>query len=267
MSEQINTLASWQRTRRSVLAMGGVLAGATLSCIKRAAAAGKGHENDGAACYLAGTHILTVLGERRIEDLAVGDLVVTVDGGVKPIQWIGQRRYRRPANAPWDDVVKPVRIARGALKRGVPHADLHLSQEHRLLLDGGLVRSADLVNGTSIALDPCTDRSEIEYRHIKLAVHDVIFAEGAAAETLLFNPCSIEAIDNMFDYQRMYGRADVGERACAPVYSDCASGRRGQLMSHLRSAVSPWFDRRKPIDRIRDQLWDRADALAAGATA
>ena len=48
------------------------------------------------------------------------DLVVTADGSVRPIQWIGYRRCRRPANAGWDHAVKPVRIARGALKRDLP---------------------------------------------------------------------------------------------------------------------------------------------------
>jgi hypothetical protein len=55
----------------------------------------------------------------------------------------------------------------------------------------------------------------------------------------------------------------VAERPCAPVYSDIASGSRARLLSHLRSALSPWYDRRRPFDRIRDHLWDRSDALAA----
>jgi Hint domain-containing protein len=145
----------------------------------------------------------------------------------------------------------------------VPHADLFLSQEHRLLLDGGLVRVGDLVNGTSIAIDPCADVMEIEYLHIKLADHHAVYAEGAAAETLLFNPISVKTIDNLLEYERLYGPANAAELACAPVYSDAVHGSRGRLLSHFRSALSPWNDRRGPFERIRDRLCERADALAA----
>jgi Hint domain len=268
MSDHSNGLKNWRRTRRNVLAMGGVLAGATLSCISRASAAGwRGwhhhhHHPHGPSCYLKGTHILTTLGERKIEDLQIGDLVITA-GGAKPIEWIGGRRYLRASGQGWAAAIKPVRVARGALGQDLPHADLFLSQEHRLLLDGGLIRVGDLVNGTSIAIDACADVMEIEYLHIKLSSHHAIYAEGAVAETLLFNPISLDAVDNLMEYERLYGPANAAEPACAPVYSDEVFGCWGRLQSHFRSALSPWNDRRGRFDRIRDRLCDRADALAA----
>jgi hypothetical protein len=273
MSEQSSGLKNWRRTRRNVLGMGGVLAGATLSCISQASALGwrgwrdnhhhhhHDHQN-GPSCYLKGTHILTPLGERKIEELQIGDLVITV-GGVKPIQWIGGRRYVRAPRQSWAAAIRPVRVARGALGPNMPHADLFLSQEHRLLLDGGLIRVGDLVNGTSIAIDVRADVMEIAYLHIKLANHDAIYAEGAAAETLLFNHISVEAVDNLVEYERRYGLADVVEPTCAPVYSDEVYGSWGRLRSHFRSALSPWNDRRSRFDRIRDRLNDRADQVAA----
>jgi hypothetical protein len=270
MSDQSNALKNWRRTRRNVLAMGGVAAGAMLSCISQASAWGwRGwrhhhhHDHDhGPPCYLKGTHILTTLGERKIEDLQIGDLVITIDGA-KPIEWIGGRRYLRAPGQGWAAAIKPVRVARGALGPNVPHADLLLSQEHRLLLDGGLIRVGDLVNGTTIAIDDCADAMEIAYLHIKLANHHAIYAEGAAAETLLFNPISVESVERLLEYERRYGPANTAEPACAPVYSDEVYGSRGRLRSHLRSALSPLNDRRRPFDRIRDRLCDRADALAA----
>jgi Hint domain len=267
MSDQSNGLKNWRRTRRNVLAMGGVAAGAMLSCISQASAWGwRGwrhrHHHHGPPCYLKGTHILTTLGERKIEDLQIGDLVITIDGA-KRIEWIGGRRYRRTPGQGWAAAIRPVRVARGALGQNMPHADLFLSQEHRLLLDGGLIRVGDLVNGTSIAIDARVDVMEIEYLHIKLVSHHAIYAEGAAAETLLFNPISVETVDKLQEYERLYGLANAAEPACAPVYSDEVHGSWGRLLSHCRSALSPWNDQRRPFDRIRDRLCDRADTLAA----
>jgi hypothetical protein len=33
-----------------------------------------------------------------------------------------------------------------------------------------------------------------------------------------------------------------------------ASGARGQMASHLRSALSPWIEVRQPVDILRDRL-------------
>ena len=273
----------WRRTRRSILAMSGILLGATVSGINGVSARelegehererehgdkhDRGHDFDdhdhgGPSCYLKGTHILTPLGERKIEDLRKGDLVITLGGQAKPIEWIGGRRYQRRPGQSWGAAIRPVRVGRGALGPDLPPADLFLSQEHCLSFDGGLIRVADLVNATSICRDPRSEFTEIEYLHIRLGAHDVIYAEGAAAETLWLNPISVEKFGDLPGYERLL-RASVDERLCAPLYSKVARGRRGQLLSHLRSAVSPWFDQRTEFDRIRDRLWDRADAVAA----
>lgn len=265
MSDQNNGLKNWRRTRRNILAMGGVAAGAMLSCVSRASALGWPGWRDGGggpACYLKGTHILTTLGERKIENLQIGDLIITASGA-KPIEWIGGRLCRRTPGEEWAAAIKPVRVVRGALGQDVPHADLLLSQEHCLLLDGGLIRVGSLVNGTSILIDACADMMEIEYLHIKLAQHDAIYAEGAMAETLLFNPLSVQSMDRLPEYERLYGPINTAEPACAPVYSDEAYGSWGRLVSHARSALSPLNDRRRPFDRVRDRLCERADALAA----
>jgi len=283
----------WRRTRRSILAMSGILLGTTVSGINGVSAGehereadlerehgdehdrghdfdfgfdhDRGHDFDGhggPACYLKGTHIPTPLGERKIEDLRKGDLVITLGGQAKPIEWIGGRRYQRRPGQSWGAAIRPVRVGRGALGPDLPPADLFLSQEHCLSFDGGLIRVADLVNATSICRDPRSEFTEIEYLHIRLGAHDVIYAEGAAAETLWLNPISVEKFGDLPGYERLL-RASVDERLCAPLYSKVARGRRGQLLSHLRSAVSPWFDQRTEFDRIRDRLWDRADAVAA----
>ena len=189
------------------------------------------------SCFLRGTTIRTVEGDRKVEDLAIGDLVPTVFGGARPIQRIARYRYTRSdASKPWAKDVRPVRIAPSALGPGAPHADLYLSEKHALFLDGALVPVVNLINGTTITLDAADRFDELEYFHVRLETHDVIYAEGVACETLL----------------------TMGEIPCAPLVSFRV---RDRLKSRFRSAISPWIDRRHPVDIVRDLLDERGIAL------
>src|ERR1700693_933907 len=42
--------------------------------------------------FLYGTQVLTTKDEARVEEIAVGDLVVTARGDRLPVKWIGRRR-------------------------------------------------------------------------------------------------------------------------------------------------------------------------------
>jgi Hint domain len=203
-------------------------------------------------CFLKSTRIRTADGYRKIEDLKVGDLLPTVFGGVRPIEWIGRYPYKKsdPAKA-WVKDVLPVRIARSALGPDVPHADLYVTQAHEVLIDGVLVPAATLINGTTIALDEARDRDELEYFHIKLERHDVIDAEGAPCETLYGID---EGAVNVADYLRRYGPAPLDEARCAPSLGVISRGGRPELKSRLRSALSPWIDRRHQLDVLRDRF-------------
>ena len=129
------------------------------------------------ACFAAGTRIRTEAGETAVENLTVGDRVVTIDGSLRPIAWIGHRRIARP-----DIRQRPIRIAAHAMAPGWPRRDLFLSPDHAVFLEGVLVPIHALQDGGRIAPVPV---DEVTYFHLMLETHDVIFAEGLPAETLL----------------------------------------------------------------------------------
>src|SRR5262249_4583096 len=134
------------------------------------------NDADDQQCFLKGTRVRTTTGERAVETLAVGDLLPTHFSGIQPIQWIGRYRYTRSdISKPWVPAVLPVRVARSALATNVPHSDLYVSQYHCILIDGELVQVGGLLNGATITLHEVHDLGELEYYHIKLQSHDMIY--------------------------------------------------------------------------------------------
>jgi hypothetical protein len=189
--------------------------------------------------------------------LAVGDLLPTVFGGTCAIQWIGYYSYkRRDLAKPWAKDALPVRVAHSALGPNTPHADLYVTKEHALLIDGVLVTAGSLINGTTIALYTASEHNELEFFHIKLARHNAIYAERVPCETLRnFDERAVNFGENL----RRYGAPAIQEPPCAPLLS--CTGARREIKSRLRSAISPWIDRRQKLDIIRDELEERGIAV------
>ena len=245
-----------ERTRRNIIRMGAILASAAVAnvaAIKTSVAQQNGTKQNAAMCLLRGTTIQTVSGNRKIEDLAVGDLLPTLFGGQRPIQWIARYPFRKSdPSKPWVKSVRPVRVARSALALDVPQTDLYLTEWHAIFVDGVLIPIGSLINGTTIKLDEARELTELEFFNIKLESHDVIYAEGAPVETLLeVDECAV----NFSEYLRKYGAPKTDGVRCAPIAS---YGGRDELRSRVRSAISPWLDWREPMDVIRDRLEERA---------
>jgi len=135
-----------------------------------------------APCYCPGTLILAERGEVPVEDLTIGDRLVTGDGTFAPIVWIGRRSYagRFVLSRP---TLLPIRLQAGSLGGGQPRRDLFVSPKHAMLLDGQLVPAELLINGISI--HRVEHVSQLDYIHLELPGHAVIWAEGAASESFL----------------------------------------------------------------------------------
>lgn len=134
-------------------------------------------------CFTRGTFIETEAGQRKIEDLQVGDLVRTLDHGFQPIRWIGETTCLATGN------LAPILIRKGALGNT---RDLKVSPNHRMMLSGWhaellfdasevLVAAKDLINDQTIMR---VEGGLVDYYHILFDQHEIVFSEGVASESL-----------------------------------------------------------------------------------
>ena len=138
-----------------------------------------------AVCFAAGTRILTASGERMIETLMQGDIVLTMAGdelSPRPVKWIGRRRIDLTTH-PRPETVAPIRIQRRAFADNMPHTDLLVSPDHAILVDGRLICARQLINGTTIRQEK--GLTSAEYFHVELEAHAILLAEGMPAESYL----------------------------------------------------------------------------------
>jgi hypothetical protein len=210
-------------------------------------------------CYLRGTRIRIPEGERRIEELKIGDPIVTLSGESKSIKWIGRQRFKKSYER-WPSDFEPIRINRFALDERSPHRDLYVSPNHAIYIDGVLIPAKYLVNGLNITQCAPGGADIIDYLHIELFDHDVIYAEGATAETFGSLREARDHFDNFYEYYRLYGKEDeTAHPPCAPLLWGQSQLQRA--IQPLRSMLEPWIDVRTTRDRIRDRLAARARDL------
>ncbi len=135
--------------------------------------------------FARGTHITLASGAQvPIEDLKIGDRVLTRDAGPQEIRWIGETTLRAVGD------YAPVVITEGALFNT---RDLVLSPDHRLFIYQredhlGAGRSEVLVKVRHLINDDTVYRQDggfFDFFQILFDDHQIIYAEGIAAETLL----------------------------------------------------------------------------------
>jgi len=194
------------------------------------------------ACYAAGARLAVPGGEAPVEALRAGDLVRTAGGALRPVRWIGFRtidltRHPDPRRA------QPIRILADAFADGVPSRDLVLSPDHAVFDRGRLIPVRLLVNGATILRE--TRRRKVTYYHVELDSHDLLLAEGLAAESFL--DC---------------GNRGIFENAPEPLilhpdFLDPAA----QTARRLATSCAPLCDAAAAIEPVWFRLADRALAL------
>lgn len=177
-------------------------------------------EIETAICFTRGTWMSTVLGPRLIQDLRVGDLVVTRDRGLQPIRWIGKRLM------PAIDRFAPIRFEAGAIGNTTP---LEVSPQHRMLLhncnlrmthdaEEMLVAAHHMVNGTTIR---ARETGMVEYYHILCDRHELLYANGVPSESFHPGEMGLRSIEDaarhellsIFPELAVFGAASYGPSA------------------------------------------------------
>lgn len=154
-------------------------------------------------CFAFGTHIATPSGEAAVQNLAVGDEILTAEGETRVVRWVGRQTFDTTLGIPLER--RPVRISKGALGQGLPKRDLVVTGDHALFLDGILVNASTLVNHDTITIDgPDKLRRKFTVFHIETDDHALIQAEGVATETFV-DAASRTDFDNYAQYRALYG--------------------------------------------------------------
>lgn len=152
--------------------------------------------NFSVVCFAAGTRIETKHGPVAVEYLAPGDLVKTMDHGPQPIRWIGSSCHAAVGKS------APVLFHAGAIGND---CDLKVSPQHRMLVAGWqaevmfgepevLVPAKAMINGDTIVSQP---GGTVEYYHILMDCHEILFAEGAPAESFFPYKQAWEALNTV----------------------------------------------------------------------
>ncbi|WP_299731280.1 Hint domain-containing protein [uncultured Tateyamaria sp.] len=141
-------------------------------------------------CFTPGTMIATASGERLVQDLKVGDRVITRDNGIQEIRWVGTRDMSGSDLAKAAHL-RPVLIRQGALGKGLPERDMLVSPQHRVLMASDKTALYFDEAEVLVAAKHLTDMEGIDvvevshttYIHVMFDQHEVILSDGTWTES------------------------------------------------------------------------------------
>lgn len=144
-------------------------------------------------CFTPGTMILTPRGPIDVADLAIGDLIETLDQGPVPIKWIGRSDLDLSESALSR---KPIMLAPGCLGIDLPSESLVVSPDHRIFLSTNQEEVLAPAKGLTDLpkVRQMNGKRKVTYISIFTAAHQVVFANGMAVETLYPGPQALRRL-------------------------------------------------------------------------
>jgi Ca2+-binding RTX toxin-like protein len=154
-------------------------------------------------CFTPGTLIATPKGERLVEELQVGDRIITRDNGIQEIAWLGHKPMSG-AQLVQNPHLQPVLIKRGALGHGLPERDMMVSPNHRVLVSSDKTQLYFEENEVLAAAKHMVGAEGIHtvnvlrttYVHFMFERHEVVLSNGAWTESFQPGDYSLKGIGN-----------------------------------------------------------------------
>ena len=156
------------------------------------------HTNLGGSvvCFAQGTMIEADNTTCPVDTLNVGDMVMTRDGGLQAIAWIGKTTVRAIGD------LAPIVITKGTLGND---RDLVVSPQHAILLadwraellfgqDEVLVRAVDLLNHDGVYRKT---GGVVTYYHILFDAHQLVNSEGLWSESLYPGDMTLQTVNKV----------------------------------------------------------------------
>ena len=187
------------------------------------------NDNTAVVCFAADTLIETAYGAVAAGDLAAGDMVRTRDAGFQPVRWTGHRSLTATDLAA-EPSLRPIRIKAGALGANIPAADLLVSPQHRVLVRSQIAQKMFSAAEVLVAakqllmidgIDVADDLRQVTYVHFLFDDHQIVFSNGAEAESLHTGPQALKSVGAA-------ARAEIF--SIFPELSEGTSGRAGARM-------------------------------------
>ncbi|MEL7212159.1 MAG: Hint domain-containing protein [Pseudomonadota bacterium] len=154
-------------------------------------------------CFTLGTTIATPKGERLVEELKVGDKIITRDNGLQEIRWLGAKTMDWKALS-GNPHLKPILIRAGSLGNDLPERDMLVSPNHRVLVSNDktalyfeerevLAAAKHLVNNNGVHE---VDTMGTTYIHFMFDQHEVVLSNGAWTESFQPGDYTLKGIGN-----------------------------------------------------------------------
>jgi len=165
------------------------------------------HEEDNyyedyVACFTTGARVETKRGLVEVQNLCIGDQILTADNGYQPLKMLCQRRIGTAELRAKSNLL-PVCITRGALGQDLPARDLRVSPQHRFVVNSPiskrmfgnrevLISAKKMTALPGIYVDDSVE--DITYYHLVLDAHEVIYVEYTPTESFFFGPMALAAL-------------------------------------------------------------------------
>ena len=153
-------------------------------------------------CFTPGTAIATPQGERFVEELRIGDRIITRDNGVQEICWVGRKDISAEALVA-NPYLKPILLRAGSLGNGLPERDMLVSPNHRMLVasektqfyfeEREVLASAKHLAGSDGI--HAVDMIGTAYIHFMFEHHEVVLSNGTWTESFQPGDYSLKGID------------------------------------------------------------------------